>query len=99
MDQAAARPARKVYVSPVRTETRQVNQAPSSSLPRLSRNMTRTPISKDLAHMPLGELSCPSLTETARLPFKGITAQFAVGAVGYGEGMCCCAAMTTRTAA
>jgi len=27
MDQAAARPARKVYVSPVQTETRQVNQA------------------------------------------------------------------------
>jgi hypothetical protein len=30
---------------------------------------------------------------------QGITASIAAGAVGYGEGMGCCAAMTTRTAA
>jgi hypothetical protein len=30
---------------------------------------------------------------------SGVMAQIAACAVGYGERMCCCAAMTTRTAA
>jgi hypothetical protein len=35
----------------------------------------------------------------AAVSVSGITAQIAADAVGYGEGVCCVAAMTTRTAA
>ena len=57
------------------------------------------PVSIDLAHMSIGDLDCAGLTETTRRLCLGNHAQFAAGAVGYGEGMCCCAAMTTRPAA
>jgi hypothetical protein len=50
--------------------------------------------------MPISDLGSAQFDgDCAAVFVSGITAQIAADAVGYGEGMCCFAAMTTRTAA